>query len=234
MRSETTTPLVIIYIAYELVSHLKAAIAHNQQRIITQFASLDSISYYNTTSMVSTQSSILLAVTCALTMQDVAKADTCGPAVHAEVAAAVQRLHANCASWAAYLASGGVWTCDSTCRDSVARGHAAGLHVWWPVRAELQASGRRHGGDVRCRAVRLGRRYNNDGIIEGSAANGDFKCEHPVDQYRCRAHGLHPVHRWRCATLASSLLSFVNACIYFRLTHVACGSLQGLSVVLKF
>ncbi|KAL4116722.1 hypothetical protein PRIC2_012174 [Phytophthora ramorum] len=56
---------------------------------------------------------------CALAALEQASADTCGPAYHTEVAAAVQTLRANCASWAAYLASGGVWTCDSACHDAV-------------------------------------------------------------------------------------------------------------------
>ncbi|KAE8892901.1 hypothetical protein PF005_g28405 [Phytophthora fragariae] len=65
--------------------------------------------------MVSTRSSTLLVTaTSALALQGHADAAPCDADNFSKVAAAVQTLHANCASWAAYLASGGVWTCDST------------------------------------------------------------------------------------------------------------------------
>ncbi|KAG7381645.1 Ganglioside-induced differentiation-associated protein 2 [Phytophthora boehmeriae] len=69
--------------------------------------------------MVSTQSSINLLAACALLLQGHADAEVCGPAYHSEVAAAAQTLNANCASWAAYLANGGVWHCSSTCHQSI-------------------------------------------------------------------------------------------------------------------
>ncbi|POM68252.1 Hypothetical protein PHPALM_15613 [Phytophthora palmivora] len=63
--------------------------------------------------------SFFFITTCVFATQEQIYADTCGPAYHTEVAAAVQTLHANCASWSAYLANGGVWNCDSTCHDAV-------------------------------------------------------------------------------------------------------------------
>ncbi|GMF61205.1 unnamed protein product [Phytophthora fragariaefolia] len=70
--------------------------------------------------MVSTRSSILLvAVTSALALQGNVDAAVCDADNYSKVAAAAQTLHANCESWAAYLTSGGVWTCESTCRDAV-------------------------------------------------------------------------------------------------------------------
>ncbi|KUF82816.1 hypothetical protein AM588_10000449 [Phytophthora nicotianae] len=70
--------------------------------------------------MVSTRSSILLVtVTSMLALHRQANATNCDADNYSTVAAAVQTLHANCASWAAYLSSGGVWTCDSTCHDAV-------------------------------------------------------------------------------------------------------------------
>ncbi|POM68251.1 Hypothetical protein PHPALM_15612, partial [Phytophthora palmivora] len=70
--------------------------------------------------MVSTRSTTLfIAVISALASQGYADATPCGADNYSKVAAAVQTLHANCASWAAYLANGGVWNCDSTCHDAV-------------------------------------------------------------------------------------------------------------------
>ncbi|ETI41512.1 hypothetical protein F443_13245 [Phytophthora nicotianae P1569] len=70
--------------------------------------------------MVSTRFSILLVtVTSTLALHGQANATNCDADNYSKVAAAVQTLHANCASWAAYLSSGGVWTCDSTCHDAV-------------------------------------------------------------------------------------------------------------------
>ncbi|KAG2528516.1 hypothetical protein JM16_002748 [Phytophthora kernoviae] len=69
--------------------------------------------------MVSTRSSISLLVACALPLQGQADAAACGADNYSEVTAAVQTLRTNCASWAAYLANGGVWQCDSTCKQSV-------------------------------------------------------------------------------------------------------------------
>ncbi|KAG7375295.1 Ganglioside-induced differentiation-associated protein 2 [Phytophthora boehmeriae] len=69
--------------------------------------------------MVSTRSSISLLAACAFALQGHVDADPCGADNYSAVAAAVQTLHANCASWAAHLASGGVWQCDSTCKQSV-------------------------------------------------------------------------------------------------------------------
>jgi cobalamin biosynthesis Mg chelatase CobN len=72
--------------------------------------------------MVSTRSStFLFAAAAAIALQNGhADAAACDADSYSKVASAVQTLHANCASWAAYLASGGVWTCDSTCHDAVA------------------------------------------------------------------------------------------------------------------
>ncbi|ETO70165.1 hypothetical protein F444_13324 [Phytophthora nicotianae P1976] len=70
--------------------------------------------------MVSIRSSILLVtVTSTLALHGQANATNCDADNYSTVVAAVQTLHANCASWAAYLSSGGVWTCDSTCHDAV-------------------------------------------------------------------------------------------------------------------
>ncbi|KAG3183872.1 hypothetical protein PC128_g13962 [Phytophthora cactorum] len=69
--------------------------------------------------MVPIRSSILLTATSALALQGHANATNCDADNYSKVAAAVQTLHSNCASWATYLSSGGVWTCDSTCHDAV-------------------------------------------------------------------------------------------------------------------
>ncbi|RLN53426.1 hypothetical protein BBJ29_008219 [Phytophthora kernoviae] len=69
--------------------------------------------------MVSIRSSISLLVACALPLQGQADAAACGADNYSEVTAAVQTLRTNCASWSAYLANGGVWQCDSTCKQSV-------------------------------------------------------------------------------------------------------------------
>ncbi|KAG7381644.1 Ganglioside-induced differentiation-associated protein 2 [Phytophthora boehmeriae] len=69
--------------------------------------------------MVSTRSSISLFASCALVLNGNVDADTCEPAYHVEVAAAVQTLHASCAIWAGYLARDSVWQCDSTCQKAV-------------------------------------------------------------------------------------------------------------------
>ncbi|KAL3670856.1 hypothetical protein V7S43_004041 [Phytophthora oleae] len=70
--------------------------------------------------MVSTRSSVLLLATAfALALQGHADAAPCDTDNYSKVSTAVQTLHANCASWAAYLANGGVWTCDSKCHDAV-------------------------------------------------------------------------------------------------------------------
>ncbi|KAG1700021.1 hypothetical protein DVH05_000424 [Phytophthora capsici] len=70
--------------------------------------------------MAPTRSSVLLLATAsALASQGHADAAPCDADKYSKVATAVQTLHANCASWAAYLANGGVWTCDSKCHDAV-------------------------------------------------------------------------------------------------------------------
>ncbi|KAK1935603.1 hypothetical protein P3T76_010303 [Phytophthora citrophthora] len=62
---------------------------------------------------------LLLATSSALALQDWAAAAPCDTDNYSKIATAVQTLRANCASWAAYLANGGVWTCDSKCHDAV-------------------------------------------------------------------------------------------------------------------
>ncbi|EGZ08851.1 hypothetical protein PHYSODRAFT_524900 [Phytophthora sojae] len=70
--------------------------------------------------MVFIGSSILLvAARTAFALLGHVDAAPCDADNHSKVAAAVQTLHINCASWSAYLASGGVWNCDSTCHDAV-------------------------------------------------------------------------------------------------------------------
>ncbi|OWY90495.1 hypothetical protein PHMEG_00041356 [Phytophthora megakarya] len=70
--------------------------------------------------MVSTQSSVLLiAATSALAFQANVNADPCDGDNYSKVAAAAQNIHTNCASYHAYLANGGTWTCDSKCHDAV-------------------------------------------------------------------------------------------------------------------
>ncbi|KAG6953448.1 hypothetical protein JG688_00012802 [Phytophthora aleatoria] len=75
--------------------------------------------HFHKNKMVSIRSSILLTATSALALQGHANATNCDADNYSKVAAAVQTLHSNCASWATYLSSGGVWTCDSTCHDAV-------------------------------------------------------------------------------------------------------------------
>ncbi|KAL4088087.1 hypothetical protein PRIC1_012517 [Phytophthora ramorum] len=63
--------------------------------------------------------STTLFLAAALALHNQVDAAPCDADNYSKVATAVQTLHANCASWAAYLASGGVWTCDSACHDAV-------------------------------------------------------------------------------------------------------------------
>ncbi|OWZ02416.1 hypothetical protein PHMEG_00026027 [Phytophthora megakarya] len=68
--------------------------------------------------MVFARSSVLLiAATSALAFQ--ANADPCDGDNYSKVAAAAENIHTNCASYHAYLANGGTWTCDSKCHDAV-------------------------------------------------------------------------------------------------------------------
>ncbi|OWY96178.1 hypothetical protein PHMEG_00033622 [Phytophthora megakarya] len=70
--------------------------------------------------MVSTRSSVLfIAATSALAFQVNVNADPCDGDNYSKVAAAAQNIHTNCASYHAYLANGGTWTCDSKCHDAV-------------------------------------------------------------------------------------------------------------------
>ncbi|KAK1935612.1 hypothetical protein P3T76_010307 [Phytophthora citrophthora] len=70
--------------------------------------------------MISTRSSVLLlATSSALAFQGHVDATPCDADNYSKIATAVQTLRANCASWAAYLANGGVWNCDSKCHDAV-------------------------------------------------------------------------------------------------------------------
>eukprot|EP00644_Phytophthora_capsici_P018542 jgi/Phyca11/537083/estExt2_fgenesh1_pg.C_PHYCAscaffold_730001 len=90
--------------------------------------------------MAPTRSSVLLLATAsALASQGHADAAPCDADKYSKVATAVQTLHANCASWAAYLANGGVWTCDSKCHDAVVNLQTTAAQDIWAVESVVHS-----------------------------------------------------------------------------------------------